>query len=398
MKFHRIIILAVLLLAISCEKNGKEQDYPIAVDPSEITAPSQVSSQSFNITTQGEWKLEISTEAGESVAWINPNKTSGKGDSKVTLRIFENQFKNDRIAIVKLMCGKETAQLIVTQKGNEDSDIDDQSVQVRIGTFNLRRAASETDPQNNWDNRKTRVIQSIKDNKYDVLGLQELDTQMQNYLVANLGNDYEFKFFSPYAQNGIGDRGQGIMYKKNTFSLSEWKYFWLSESPYTIAPNNDSGSSGNYTRGGCYVILTHISTGISFFAMNTHGCLNSVSNIQWAPVYKKIEQENNPKGYPSFFFGDLNARPDLESSVIFRAWWKDPFMELNKTYVLGPSGTYNGFDLNKNMNSAPRIDYVYYRGKVVPVLYKNDDTRYGGYYPSDHFPVYIDATISTIAE
>lgn len=398
MKFNEIIILAVLLIAISCEKNGNEKDFPITVDPTEITAQSNVSSQSFNINTQGEWKLEITTEAGEPVSWITPSKTSGKGDSKITLRVFENQFKNARIAIVKIRCVKETAQVRVTQKGNEESEIDDQSVQVRIGTFNLRRAASETDPQNNWDNRKTRVIQSIKDNKYDVLGLQELDTQMQNYLVANLGSDYEFKFFSPYAQNGLGDRGQGIMYKKNTFTLVDWKFFWLSESPYTIAPNNDSGSSGNYIRGGCYVILTHVNTGISFFAMNTHGCLNQSSNIQWAPVYKKIEETNNPKGYPSFFFGDLNARPELESSVMFRTWWKDPYTELNKTYVLGPSGTYNGFNLNKNMNTAPRIDYVYYRGKVEPLLYKNDGTRYGGYYPSDHFPVYIDAKISTIAE
>ncbi len=100
MKFNEIIILAVLLIAISCEKNGNEKDFPITVDPTEITAQSNVSSQSFNINTQGEWKLEITTEAGEPVSWITPSKTSGKGDSKITLRVFENQFKNARIAIV----------------------------------------------------------------------------------------------------------------------------------------------------------------------------------------------------------------------------------------------------------------------------------------------------------
>ncbi|MBR5699849.1 MAG: hypothetical protein IKX37_02010, partial [Bacteroidales bacterium] len=53
-------------------------------------------------------------------------------------------------------------------------------VQVRVGSYNLRRAKLDKEsPDNNWQKREPRLIQSILDNEFDICGLQEVDSAEQ---------------------------------------------------------------------------------------------------------------------------------------------------------------------------------------------------------------------------
>ncbi len=278
----------------------------------------------------------------------------------------------------------------------DEDEAEKESITVRVGSFNIRSSAMDKNTGDAWSSRKTKVRTSIQNNKYDFFGVQEVMSDQQTYLKNNL-TTYTFKFFSPYAQNGSGDRAQGLAYNKNLYTLSDWHYFWVSNTPDKMTTNDSSTSNGEtttYSRGGCCGILTHKSTGIKIFVMVTHGLLDDVRREQFAYVYEDMEKKYNPNGYPSFFVGDMNTTPDTGTAATTKLHWYDAYITLSAIgKATGPYGTFNGFDEARDMNAAKRIDYIYYRGECTPLKYVCDNAKISSLYPSDHLPVYADFKI-----
>ena len=270
-----------------------------------------------------------------------------------------------------------------------------QSVQIRVGSFNIRIPAAKDIPGGNgWDVRKARVAQAIKDNDFDVFGLQECSLEQQADLPGLTDGVYEYWFFSPYSQDGIGKNAQGIAFKKDKFTLTERHFFWPGDTP-DIMTKNDSRGDKFYIRGGCCAVLTHKETGVKLFVMNTHASLNKESNIAQAPVFIKMEQRYNPGQLPSVFVGDLNTGYASASSTTYRTWWKDSYAELSPSgKVSGTFGTYNAFNLDQDLIHSNRGDYIYYRGPLEPLHYACNATLYDGHYPSDHLPIYCDFKVT----
>lgn len=257
-----------------------------------------------------------------------------------------------------------------------------------MGNYNVRYITEETDEQNNWVNRKTRVVRSIKDNDFDCFGLNECSTGIQSYLSDALSGTYDIRYFSPYGQNGNGSAGEaiGLAYKKDKFLLSDWHYFWLSDTPSVITTND-----GTKKRGGCCAILTARKTGTKVFVMVTHGALDADARAAHAAQYEQMEKQYNPGGLPSFFVGDMNALPDDPATIVYRQYWDDAY--LSSSVVTGPYCTFNAFSLARNMYTYDkRLDYIYYRG-CTSLRFRCNDKRYDGYYASDHLPVYADFRI-----
>ena len=126
--------------------------------------------------------------------------------------------------------------------------------------------------------------------------------------------------------------------------------------------------------------------------------MNQSVRDQYAYLYIDMEKKYNPKGYPSFFVGDMNARPAQNSTKTYLTYWKDVYLELDESQKFGPFSTYNGFDSSINLNTDPRrIDYVYYRN-ATPLNYVCNDAKYGNYFASDHLPVYSDMKILPTVE
>ena len=262
---------------------------------------------------------------------------------------------------------------------------------MRVGTYNVRVIGTESDEQNNWENRKTRVVQSIRDNDFDFFALQECSSDIQTYLSTELADTYNIRFFSPYSQDGNGDKAQGLAYKK-AFTLTDWNYFWVDDFDHTYMQTNDTGSEGSYNRGGFCGVLTKGSMHI--FVMATHGMMNAGPREEKAGVYEYLEKLYNTSGYPSLFIGDMNARPDDPATATYRSYWTDAYDGAGAARRSGPFATFNAFNLSRNMYSNnSRIDYIYYRGGVTPLGYVCNDTRYDGYYASDHLPIYADIRI-----
>ena len=379
----------MVFTSLSCSKDGGENlgNESIEVSIAEINAPASLNTQKIEIKANCDWELSLEDENGNVPTWITTDKTIGRGDYTVNLKIYANKFKNDRQAVlyVNSVKGQTSKSVVIRQEGDKSSDIEDSEITVKVGSYNLRISTMDGG-DNDWSKRKERVRQSILENDFSFFGVQECDSRLQTDLKSLVGNIYECKFFSPYSQTGNGEKAQGLLYKKDEYELSDWKFFWPSANPDQMS-TNDTGSEGNFSRGGCCGILTHKSSGVKIFIMVTHGCLNNESNNKCAPVYAEMEKKYNTKQYPSFFVGDMNAKPADFPSTEYRKHWKDTYLELTADKISGPTGTYNGFDLDKNMASAPRIDYIYCKGNAEPQKYICNANKYGGFYPSDHLPI-----------
>lgn len=272
--------------------------------------------------------------------------------------------------------------------------------ELRVGSYNLRRAKLDAkSPDNNWQAREHRVIQSILDNAFDVCGLQEVDSAEQESvprLLAGRGVRYDSFFFGPYAEDGKGSKAHGLIWRKDRFRLvGKPHFFWVSDPPEQKQVN-DFGSDlkHKFIRGGFCVILRDKKAGRKYFVMVTHAPLNKAQHAQNAHVFIDMEKKYNPKGFPSFFVGDFNARETDEASAVYRSHWTDSYHAFDAQPELreGPVGTFNGWHLDRE--PASRIDFVYYRGEgVTPLRYRCNDTRYDGFFASDHFPIWVDFKI-----
>ena len=267
--------------------------------------------------------------------------------------------------------------------------------QIRVGTYNLRRSPlDKKSPDNNWQVREPRVIESILACGFDLCGLQEVDSPEQESiprLLAEKGVEYGSYFFGPYADDGHGTKAHGLIWRKDRFTLmGEPHYFWLSDPPEKKQIND----GGKFIRGGFCVMLKDLKDGREYFMMVTHAPLSKEEHAANAHIFIDMEKKYNPKGRPSFFVGDMNAKEEHAASAVYRTWWTDSFHAFDDAPELriGPAETFNGWRLDAPPVS--RIDFIYYRGKgVKPLRYVCDDTRYGGLFASDHFPVYVDFKI-----
>ena len=385
-KLISLSLVAGVLLG-SCQGKDPAVKEELLVSPEFIEALARMDSYKIEVTSNSKWSVSVE----DNLSWLTLDRSSGHDNASMTVRVNENKYKDPRMAsIVFKTAGGLTAKVSLSQEGNDSGEETPESDVLRLGTYNLRMSGLDTEGNNAWDLRKERLKQSLIACNFDVLGIQEVSSTTQAWLDSELSSKYTFRYFSPYAQTGKGDRAQGIGYRKDAFTLSDWHFFWASDSPDAMS-YNDTGDQGNFKRGGCCCVLTHKATGIRLFFMNNHGCLNAESNKTNAPVYAQMEQKYNTSGLPSFFVGDMNARESTEEGSVYKtftSWWKDSFKELTSASRQGPENTYNGYSYPMGRY---RLDYVFFRGSgFEPVKYCCDNTLFDGLYASDHFPVWVE--------
>ena len=270
---------------------------------------------------------------------------------------------------------------------------DDSAQNFRIGTYNVWRSDIGKGDYA-WEVRKDRLAQSIVDIDFDVFGIQEVDYTIQKELPQLLSKhkspDYAWYMFSPYSQDGIGDKAQAVLYKKDRYELVEGHNFWLSETPEIKSYGWDEQE---YCRGGFCIVLKDKKSGKKIFVMHSHFPLGKEAKKRGADVIIAMEKKFNKDGLPAFFLGDLNNRPDTPGSQRLRTHWTDSYLYLPQECREGSQATFNGHDVNRDMNTTQRIDYVYFRNGVTPLKYHCSNKKYDGFWPSDHCAVYVDMKI-----
>lgn len=387
-RFCTLILSSVLMLSSCGGDSVSTIKDEITVSPATVSFPSQSGSESVEVTANCSWTAEVTGVDGSDASWLVLGKTRGTGNATVTLRVFENKYNAERKAsLVFTTSSGEVASVSVVQKASSDGENLD-SFDVRVGSYNVRMSVEDKDHETrNWTVRQGFLWTSIDVCDFDVVGLQEVSTEQQADMKEKWSSEYGLYFFSPYSQNGVGDKAQGLMYRSNLFTLSETHFFWLGPDPDKMS-TSDVGTNGNFNRGGFCGILTHKATGLRLFFMNTHGALSEDAKTNYAGVFESIEKRYNVDALPSFLVGDMNAVSNHEMMKTICGYWSDSYVDAESR-----KGIANTFNSYNSPNGVRRIDYVLYRNVAAPSLYCCDNTLYNGQYASDHFPVYADFTI-----
>ncbi len=140
----------------------------------------------------------------------------------------------------------------------------EEPIQLNWATFNIRYDNSH-DGKNRWKHRRDSVVNYIKAQDIDVIGLQEVLHKQLKYIAKRLP-DYEY--VGVCRDNGK-KRGEAvpIFYNKNRFRAIDSGTFWLSQYPDRIG---FIGWDGACCRIATWVKLEDIETGKVFMAINTH--------------------------------------------------------------------------------------------------------------------------------
>ena len=248
--------------------------------------------------------------------------------------------------------------------------------ELAVMTYNVRYATAP-DGADAWPNRKALLIELIRREAPDVLGVQEA-------LYQQLG---EIRSALPmYGAIGVGrDDGRlagefsAILYRRDRFDIVASGTFWFSDTPEVPG----SRSWGNtITRICSWALLREQASGRGLYVYNVHLDHQSQPSRERSVALLLERIAARPfAAIPVVVTGDFNAGEDNPAvrrmSVVFR----DTYRVMHPADVV--VGTFNGF---RGDSTGPKIDYVFTdRLQTLGAAILRDQS--GGHFPSDHFPV-----------
>lgn len=276
-----------------------------------------------------------------------------------------------------MACAIALNSMLSCTKGEQDSS----EQTLRVMTFNIRYGTAP-DKENSWQNRKSLVVEVIKNFAPDILGVQEalhfqldeLKTAFPNYEQVGLGRDNGKK------------RGEytAIFYDSKRFNMLNQETFWFSETP--AIPG--STSWGNDIPRICtWVHLGDQISNSEFYIYNVHWDHQSQPSREMSAklLIGKIQSRDDTKD-PFVLLGDFNA---AEDNPAFRSLIENQTLPLKDSYrELYPHaenvGTFNGFE---GKTRGPKIDAILLSNGLRTISAEIVRTSKDGRYPSDHFPV-----------
>ena len=132
---------------------------------------------------------------------------------------------------------------------------------IRVATYNVR-GPNDRAP-NSWRDRLPRMVKTIRDNKFELIGTQETLSGPIKDLVEAL----KFSYFGVGRDKRKGDEHNVIFYDPERFEVISQETFWLSDEPAKRRSSSwDSGCPRICTWG----LLLDRRTGKRFVIANTH--------------------------------------------------------------------------------------------------------------------------------
>jgi endonuclease/exonuclease/phosphatase family metal-dependent hydrolase len=250
---------------------------------------------------------------------------------------------------------------------------------LTVMTFNIRYGTAN-DGENRWPLRKDFLIDVVKEQAADVIGLQEaLDFQIDEIVAA-----------APvYGVIGVGRndaarKGEyaAILFRRDRFQVADAGTFWFSDTPSIVA----STSWGNRITRICTWARLVDRDGRAFWHFNVHLDHESQPSREKSALLlrKRIDERAFPKE-PVIVTGDFNAgeKNAAVTAITAGGLFVDTFRVKYPDEPL--VGTFTGFDAAKT--SGEKIDYVFAPAGAEVLSAAIVRTARAGRVPSDHFPV-----------
>lgn len=254
---------------------------------------------------------------------------------------------------------------------------------LNVATFNLRMD-TPSDGENAWPHRKEKVKGLIRFHDFDICGTQEgfkhqLDDilELENYAYVGVGRD----------DGKDAGEHSAILYKKDRFDVLEKGNFWYSETPDVPGKGWDARCCNRICS---WAKFKDKKTGKEFCVFNSHydheGRIARRNSSLL--LLKRINEIAG--NLPVFCTGDFNATPDDEPiQLIYNDGKLMDSFRITQQPPYGTEGTFNSFNLNSPMKD--RIDYIWVTKNITVIKYGTLNEQQYGRFPSDHFPVLINA-------
>lgn len=247
---------------------------------------------------------------------------------------------------------------------------------LRVMTFNVRYP-SKDDGADLWEKRRDLLVDTIRQNRPDVFGTQELFHLQGEYIVSHLSG---YKWFGLSRRGNHEDEHMGVFYRADRLKPVDSGNFWLSETPDT--PGSSSWDM-SLPRMVTWALFERTDGG-RFYFYNTHFAhRRQDEEARKRSAALLVERlKSLPDGTPVILTGDFNAPAGGEVYHAFDGVMRDAWETAARRS--GPEGTFHGF---KGTPRPGRIDWILYRGNIRVLEAETLDHHEGTRYPSDHFPV-----------
>lgn len=254
-------------------------------------------------------------------------------------------------------------------------------------TFNIR-VDTILDGFHRWKQRKRLVVDTIKSNAADIVGLQEAENDQVQLI------QYAMPQYSNYAVGRKNGRRKGetcaIFYRKDRFIKLDSGTFWFSDTP-SVPGTKDWGNL--WPRICSWVHLLDRTTRTGFYVYNVHMDNLSQRSREKSARLLAVRIAARKTKDPFIVMGDFNMERDNPAMQHLQqvgyqvarspypgtvdAWSAVHFRERE-------IGTRHGF---RGRTSGPMIDHIRLAHNIIPLETSIDQRHFGGKYPSDHFPV-----------
>ncbi len=256
------------------------------------------------------------------------------------------------------------------------------AIKLKIMSLNMRLDTVK-DGENQFTNRKPRIVEFLNAAGADVIGFQEITPSMREWLVAT---------FPAYYMVGVGREANYsgetslVAFRKDTMALLSCDTIMLSSTPHVFGTLYDGSDQSGCPRQYVRARLKHKDVAEPFWIYNVHtdhkGALARM--LASAQIMQDITSHNEK----FFLTGDFNATPDAsEISMITECKIRSI---KDATETLG--GTFHDFGRREK---PTKIDYIFTDAStpVLDAVCIEDHPTAGTPYISDHNPIYIIAEL-----
>ena len=290
--------------------------------------------------------------------------------------------------------------IALLEGGNEEDELLACSFNIRFFDTNRPNYDYESGGQP-WTVRRPAVKAFFKQNKPDVVALQEVRYTQFDELNEDLGDEYFI--YCPGRLSGgkmtkTSDESVGVMYLKERFNMLDYGCFWLSESPNEVGSKRLGQDSPMIVSWLKLEEKTKPGKELWFFSLHISWSVSvnrALPDQETETLLSQAEYLTDiPRGQfktsPIIMCGDLNNDETKSAIKTFRTYFNDARKtcpESSSTYRY----TYNAYGDEKGQKI---IDFFFY-GKGTPLEYIVDNTTNyapGVFYISDHYPLLFKLT------
>ena len=274
---------------------------------------------------------------------------------------------------------------------------------IRVMSFNIRGAFRRGDGVNAWCNRAAPNVAAIKNCAPDLIGFQELqDGNLKTYQETLPG--YE-RLLGPKAGNRPPHEFNAIFFRPSRLELLKSGGFWLSETPeqHSASWRARTTRCANWAEFRCH------ESGVSFLHLNTHlDHLSKRARTMGSELIRRRLREVRTDDEPAIVTGDFNCPP---GSATYRAFVQDGFVD---TFFAASeeadANTFHAFGGVRQLAAGlwyrlhhggrpMRIDMILLNDpgghvKVESHRIVRNSGQGSQAYPSDHYPVFTDLSLS----